>query len=259
MLKEDRDFVLSLGAIFIEEEIFYIKNFLSDDLLSKIQKEIEHHNKLESSGEKYTCYVEDNGNISTMQYEPWHYYEHGHSFDNIFPLTDLNIKKELHDTYDRFSQWPSFKNVEYFERHDVPWVKRRGPAFNEDGSLTGLVNGMAPHWDGDPSPKYVGKGNGQLQIPNRVKWGGVVYLNDDFEGGEINYLELNLLFKPIAGALVVHNGNSAKYRHSVNMSSGIRYNMIMNYMYGELNEPEPGEEVFDFGDRNWNPKNEAKK
>ena len=97
MLKEDRDFVLSLGAIFIEEEIFYIKNFLSDDLLSKIQKEIEHHNKLESSGEKYTCYVEDNGNISTMQYEPWHYYEHGHSFDNIFPLTDLNIKKELHD------------------------------------------------------------------------------------------------------------------------------------------------------------------
>ena len=128
------------------------------------------------------------------------------------------------------------------------WIKRRG-------SHDGAVPSMAAHWDGDPSPKYVGKGNGQMLIPNTVKWASVIYLNDDFEGGELNYEEIGIKFKPMAGALIFHKGDDAKYRHSVDSIVGMRYNLILNYMYGEVNKPEDGEIVFDFEAQ----KNEAKK
>lgn len=219
MLQEDKDYLLSIGAIFLEENIFYIPNFLTDDILKQIQKEIIE--------EKYWFFIEE---------------ENGREFTDMFIIKDKDTNIKMQEIYTKFSQWPSFgknyENVKDFQMQDVKWVKKRG----DSG-----IPMMGPHWDGDPGPKYMDpKMMGTMRIPNRVKWASVIYLNDDFEGGELNYLHLGITFKPIAGALICHKGDDPKYRHSVNHIVGERYNLIFNFMYGDVNQPEEGEQAFDF-------------
>ena len=36
-----KEYLLNLGAVFLEENIFYIENFFSENLLKDIQKEID--------------------------------------------------------------------------------------------------------------------------------------------------------------------------------------------------------------------------
>ena len=217
MLKEDRKTALKLGAFFLEENIFYIPNFIPIDLLKKI--------KIEIDAEK-----------------DWTYAEFGNEYENLFKVKNLKLIEEIHSFYDKLSQIPTLleaKKDPCYERHDVIWIKRRG-------SLHGAVPSMAAHWDGDPSPKYVGFGGGSMQVPNRVKWASVIYLNDDFEGGELNYEELGIKYKPTAGSLIFHKGDDPLYRHSVDPIVGMRYNLILNYMYGDINQPEPGEKIHNF-------------
>lgn len=42
---------------------------------------------------------------------------------------------------------------------------------------------------------------------NIVRYGVCVYYNDDYEGGSLNYPELNIIHKPKARSLVIHGGN----------------------------------------------------
>ena len=54
-----------------------------------------------------------------------------------------------------------------------------------------------------------------------TKYGCVVYINDDFEGGELYYPDLNLSYTPSAGDLVIHG---SRITHGVaEVKSGIRY------------------------------------
>lgn len=56
-----------------------------------------------------------------------------------------------------------------------------------------------------------------------IKYGVVLYLNEDFEGGELVYPELDLEIKPKKGMLVYHLG-SEKHRVS-KVISGDRYTL----------------------------------
>jgi hypothetical protein len=59
----------------------------------------------------------------------------------------------------------------------------------------------------------------------KFKYGVVLYLNDDYLGGEIFYPNIGLEFKPEAYSLVLHPAHEA-YRHGVKeVSSGTRYSM----------------------------------
>ena len=40
-----------------------------------------------------------------------------------------------------------------------------------------------------------------------VRYGVVIYYNDDYEGGEIEYAELGIVHKPKARSLILHGGN----------------------------------------------------
>lgn len=40
-----------------------------------------------------------------------------------------------------------------------------------------------------------------------IRYGLVIYYNDDYEGGEIQYPELNLVHKPKARSMIIHGGN----------------------------------------------------
>lgn len=217
MEKIDKEWLLSQGAIFIEDGIFYIPDFYPPHIVEKIMEEV----KVETT---------------------WFHQEYNNNFENILVVKNPEVREEVAKIYENFMQWPSFgenkSNWSNFNPQTVLWVRRRGENING--------NGMSPHWDGDPSPKYVGKGNGQLRIPNNVKWGGVIYLNDDFNGGEIDYVHLGIKFKPVPGTMIMHVGDDAKYRHGTVDSDNFRYNTIFNMMYGEVNQPEPGEDVHIF-------------
>jgi hypothetical protein len=59
----------------------------------------------------------------------------------------------------------------------------------------------------------------------RFKYGVVLYLNDNYKGGEIFYPNIDIEFKPEAYSLVLHPAHEA-YRHGVKeVSSGTRYSM----------------------------------
>lgn len=57
----------------------------------------------------------------------------------------------------------------------------------------------------------------------QCKYGILLYLNDNFDGGEICYPEFNIEYKPKPGALLIHYAGNL---HGVNpISNGIRYSM----------------------------------
>jgi len=75
-----------------------------------------------------------------------------------------------------------------------------------------MSTGISPHAD-DCQP-------GATQ---KVLYGSILYWNDDFEGGELSYVNLGIDYKPVAGDLVFHPG-TIEYTHGVkDVTSGIRY------------------------------------
>jgi hypothetical protein len=63
--------------------------------------------------------------------------------------------------------------------------------------------GMSEHYDDTPLVKET-----------TTEYGLVIYLNDNYEGGEIYYPNLDIEIKPIAKSLIIHPG-TVEYTHGV--------------------------------------------
>jgi len=87
------------------------------------------------------------------------------------------------------------------------------------------VEGFLTKWD-------VGSSAG-LHVDNHdgyefLEYSTVVYLNDDFEGGEIYFPRLKFTYKPNKGDAVIFPCNSVDYVHGVTeVTSGTRYTLAM--------------------------------
>lgn len=71
----------------------------------------------------------------------------------------------------------------------------------------------------------VGKGMGNHTdnvVNPDIKYGVVAYLNDDYEGGEICYPDLDIKVKPKARSIVIHKGDLVHYVSPV-LSGNTRY------------------------------------
>ncbi len=55
---------------------------------------------------------------------------------------------------------------------------------------------------------------GDFETDSHITKGIVIYINDDYEGGEIEYTKKNIIFKPRAGMMIVHPGTE-EYSHRV--------------------------------------------
>lgn len=77
-----------------------------------------------------------------------------------------------------------------------------------------------------PSGMHRDNEDGQYEGENRnatCMYGVLMYLNDNFEGGEICYPELGIEYKPKPGVLLIHYAGNM---HGVNpITSGTRYSM----------------------------------
>ena len=75
---------------------------------------------------------------------------------------------------------------------------------------------LIPHADGEEPD------NSPHIFPWRL-FGSVIYINDDYEGGEIYYPRLGLSMKPKSGMLAIHPG-TLDFLHGVRpVTSGVRY------------------------------------
>jgi hypothetical protein len=98
-----------------------------------------------------------------------------------------------------------------------------GGIFEIDGPMERIVryegwkNGMAPHIDvlvqQDELIENILLTDEQASKCEYTEtkfagYGMVIYLNDDFEGGELYYPEYDILYKPQAGALVIHDAEA---------------------------------------------------
>jgi hypothetical protein len=101
------------------------------------------------------------------------------------------------------------QEVELFKTYED--ISVRTP---EGGKLDGKAT---PHVDGPG--EFVDKGVNIRTV------GGLLYFNDNYDGGELTYPNLNYEYKPKAGSFVMHMGMHDDYLHGVNeVKNGWRFN-----------------------------------
>jgi predicted 2-oxoglutarate/Fe(II)-dependent dioxygenase YbiX len=62
----------------------------------------------------------------------------------------------------------------------------------------------------------------------------VVYLNDDFEGGEIEFVRQGLVIKPKAGDIVMFPSNFVYEHASLEVRSGVKYSVVIMTDYNDM-------------------------
>lgn len=124
--------------------------------------------------------------------------------------------KKIEDTTDLIQErlFASFSN--YTRIHQLNSILRALPG-----------QGMGPHRD-------------DIELEDKVNmYGVVVYLNDDYYGGEIYYPEYGVAHKPRARSMVVHRANVT---HGVTpvVGDGVRY-VITSFVKGDKHTMLEGE------------------
>lgn len=85
----------------------------------------------------------------------------------------------------------------------------------------------------DPSPISISKYQKGSEMGPHVDWHGdpmvepimsaVLYLNDDYEGGELDFPDLGVTIKPKAGSIVIFPSVAPFYHQSLVVKSGFKY------------------------------------
>lgn len=87
--------------------------------------------------------------------------------------------------------------------------------------------------EGQDLPYHSDNGSSNERTENIV-YGIVLYLNNDFSGGELDYWGLGISYTPRPGSLVIHLGG---LRHGIKeVTSGTRY-MITSFIEGDEKNP----------------------
>lgn len=174
-------------------EISYIKNFISKESCELLIEAIEDALANRSYPPELYEYVNDR--YETSKSSPYIY---------LFHYPDDRVKDIVKDFSDR--SVAVYEEI-YGKSDNITYIK------------LGTINtmragtGMTVHSDDGPSL------NNNVATPH----GMVLYINDDYEGGEIHYPGLKIAIKPEAGSLVIHPG-SAAYAHGVApVTAGNRY------------------------------------
>lgn len=172
-------------------EIYVYENFLSEDELAYLTSHIEKAN-VEGLWESEPGNTVDSGNWKNR---------------NLFlQRTDetLALEEKVAKAYsEKIAKLPEIGANKQF--------KGLGPI-----NRTTTGQGLPVHDDMGPP---------ELDLP--VAHGLILYLNDDFTGGELYYPDLGLEISPKQGLLVAHSA-AKKYSHGVReVTSGIRYGLTM--------------------------------
>lgn len=180
-----------MNKIYLDPDIYYIDNFLSQYEIDEIMKFAE-----EEDGWDY----ESNPNIA---------------------MKPFSIKDNVASIYDdiRIKISELLENEEEYARGGGMLQK----LINYEGeSIYGLRVHSDNHPYGDGMSIYVTKGY-------------VIYLNNNFEGGEIDYVDKGIIMSPVPGRMVVHSGYDDNKHGVRKVTNGTRY-MITGFVFN--NKPQ---------------------
>jgi hypothetical protein len=159
-----------MNKIFLENNIFYVEDFLSQDEIDTF---------------KIDCLIEDSWGGEGETSDFWMY--------KIKYPSSQNTKKVLQDVNDRVSLIVDDKDNTVVHTKVIQRI------------LPGLSKiALIEHHDS----------KGDFDTDSHITKGIVIYINDDYVGGEIEYTKKNIVFKPKAGMMIVHPGTE-EYSHRV--------------------------------------------
>jgi hypothetical protein len=134
--------------------------------------------------------------------ESWWHLDKENTFNGktkkIIQDESLEVMKSVYKKVNSILNYPKYEMDQFLQFNRY---------FPED-----IENCLDDHYDSETNSIYKG--------------GVVIYLNEDFEGGTLEYTNLNITIVPKAGMMVAHPGNE-KYMHKVNkIKSGYRYSIL---------------------------------
>lgn len=187
---------------YLDENIYYVENVVSDINLEILNK-----------------FCRDENNWATVQ----EIYKEHIWWNNYKQVTNDSIAyKALQEVNSSIFDITKDGDIEYWTNSVVGRFKDSDPIVENNEAQFGNSEewSMLPHYD-----RHSYKGEGSALTGVNVHSCSVLYLNDDFEGGELVYPYKGITIKPKPGLLVVHSG-SEDYIHGVKkVTKGIRYSI----------------------------------
>lgn len=138
--------------------------------------------------------------------------------NKIFNLSDAGVKgndtcRKIHNQIGAMldecvGAYAQHFDTEFYEHEDYGMLKYEGSTGDHYDA----------HYDGGPVTK---------------RWiSAIVYLNDDYEGGEVEFVDFGVKIKPTAGSLLIFPSNYA-YRHIAHtVTRGTKY-AIVTWLHGQ--------------------------
>lgn len=179
------------------DKVIIVENFLSEKEIEKIDNYMRFFNYDGLKGHEFAYWAKRLINENEMKKNPG--YEN--VMDDIMPLLNSLIERTK-----------EFLNKNEYEAKWTPSPYNLIKMFPNSSPLSFL--------DDDKLEMFVHIDNqGHMECP--IMWGSVIYPNEDYEGGEIYYPDYEFWYKPKAGSMVLHEGNT---RHGVKrVTSGNRF------------------------------------
>jgi hypothetical protein len=192
----------------LDSNILYYKKLISNpkEFVSKIESlDIENNNVLQlskwktwkASDEDIEYGVSKDGMFSNMQYKTSSDIETSMIVYAIKSISDLCFMNYASETGSRMLKLPDYFSIRKYNSHAD----------------------MGKHVDAeDPTDT------------NHPVVSGVLYLNDDYEGGEIYFPEQGVKIKPEAGSLIMFPAYRPYFHHPLPVTSGNKY-MVPFFWY----------------------------
>lgn len=174
-----------MNKIDIDENIIYIENFISEEDLIVFYNSIKNHS-----------YIEDFGHPAHLSLK---IISDKNSVD--LWLGYIEKLKEMLESTNR--------KIIISSPGAIDFIKYRNESLDFEDDINNKYL-MVPHQD-DASYDLEEDKKG----PTFVSHGIVIFITDNFDGGEIVYVNKGISIKPKAGSLLVHPGN-LEYSHGVN-------------------------------------------
>lgn len=111
------------------------------------------------------------------------------------------------DSETQYEFWKG-KTLKYFLLKEINIFdlinQRAKNLFSGKFEVTGI--NLQRYMIGDILGEHTDDHDGHRVTNEKVFYGLVLYYNDDYEGGELNYPKLNIVHKPVSRSLVIHSG-----------------------------------------------------
>lgn len=184
--------------------------------------------------------------LNLEQYEKIHYYKNiisePHKLIQLIELSDNNLTEN--SSIPKWKEWSASGDVPYLFGYQKRFTEHVDQDSNQDiqtinnilkNAITKASEDYAKIHNiniGILTPLSISKySTGKSMGPHVDDYGNgddpnisvVLYLNDDYEGGELFFKEQNIKIKPEAGSIIIFPSVDPYYHESLPVISGIKY------------------------------------